>query len=38
MEADWVPGLQRLLEIETSALPALWDADFLFGPKTAAGG
>jgi hypothetical protein len=37
MEADWVPGLQRLLEIETSALPALWDADFLFGPKTAAG-
>jgi hypothetical protein len=37
METDWVPGLQRLLEIDTASLPALWDADFLYGPKTASG-
>jgi hypothetical protein len=37
MEQDWIPGLQRVLDIETSDLPALWDADFLYGPKTAAG-
>ena len=37
METEWVPALQRLLEIETEALPVIWDADFLYGPKTAAG-
>jgi hypothetical protein len=37
MEADWVPGLQRLLEIDATSLPVLWDADFLLGPKTATG-
>jgi hypothetical protein len=37
MEADWVPGMQRLLGIETANLPVLWDADFLFGPKDAGG-
>ena len=30
MEADWVPGLQRILGIATERLPALWDADFLY--------
>jgi hypothetical protein len=34
MESEWTPGLQRLLEIETRDLPVLWDADFLYGPKT----
>ena len=34
MESDWTPGLQRLLDIETAALPVLWDADFFYGPKT----
>ncbi len=33
MEGKWVPGLQRLLEIDTPSLPVLWDADFLYGPK-----
>lgn len=33
MEQDWVPGLQRILEIETDRLPALWDADFLWRPE-----
>jgi len=37
MESDWVPAMQRLLEIDTSSLPAIWDADFLYGPKTEAG-
>lgn len=37
MEADWTPGLQALLNIETAHLPVLWDADFFYGPKTAAG-
>jgi hypothetical protein len=34
MEAEWTPGLQRLLDIDTAALPVLWDADFFYGPKT----
>jgi hypothetical protein len=36
MEA-WVPQMQDLLGIETHALPVIWDADFLYGPKSAAG-
>ena len=34
MESEWVPGLQSLLDIPTASLPALWDADFLYGPRT----
>jgi hypothetical protein len=37
MEADWTPGLARLLDIAPAELPVIWDADFLLGPKTAAG-
>ncbi len=37
MESDWVAGMQRLLDIDTASLPALWDADFLYGPRTQAG-
>lgn len=37
MEDEWTPGLQRLLDIETAALPVLWDADFLRGPASADG-
>ena len=37
MEAEWVPQMQRLLGIETHGLPALWDADFLYGPNDANG-
>jgi hypothetical protein len=37
MESEWVPALQQLLDIETAALPAIWDADFLYGPKTPSG-
>ncbi|HEY2658361.1 MAG TPA: Cj0069 family protein [Caulobacteraceae bacterium] len=37
MEGDWVATMQRLLDIDTASLPVLWDADFLYGPKTATG-
>jgi glutathione synthase/RimK-type ligase-like ATP-grasp enzyme len=30
METDWTPGLQRIFGLDTSSLPALWDADFLY--------
>jgi len=29
--------MMKLLAIDEKNLPALWDADFLFGPKTADG-
>jgi hypothetical protein len=34
MEVEWVPQMQARLEIADDRLPALWDADFLYGPKT----
>jgi len=37
LEQEWVPALQRVLEIDTRSLPVLWDADFLLGPKNASG-
>ncbi len=36
-EGEWVPAMQKLLDIPVSAMPIVWDADFLFGPKTEAG-
>ena len=37
LESEWIPQMQDLLDIATASLPALWDADFLLGPKTPAG-
>jgi hypothetical protein len=37
LESEWLPAMQNVLEIDTNSLPALWDADFLLGPKTPAG-
>ena len=37
LESEWIPQMQQVLEIPTSRLPAIWDADFLYGPKTASG-
>jgi hypothetical protein len=37
MEHEWVPQLQEVLGIDTSELPVIWDADFLYGPKNDAG-
>jgi hypothetical protein len=37
MESEWVPQLQQLLDLDAHSLPVIWDADFLYGPKTASG-
>ena len=37
MENDWTPGLAERLDIDRQSLPIIWDADFLYGPRTAAG-
>ena len=37
MEADWTPQMMQVLNIEAGSLPIIWDADFLYGPRTAAG-
>jgi hypothetical protein len=37
MEADWTPAMLRLLDIDRASLPVIWDADFLYGPKTESG-
>jgi hypothetical protein len=37
LEQDWLPAMQQLLAIDNDALPVIWDADFLYGAKTAAG-
>jgi Domain of unknown function (DUF6815) len=37
MESQWVPELQRVVDVNTQSLPVIWDADFLFGPKSASG-
>ena len=33
LEEEWVPAMQRKLDIATAALPILWDCDFLLGPE-----
>jgi hypothetical protein len=37
MEVEWVPQMKRLLDLDAASMPAIWDADFLYGPKTATG-
>lgn len=37
METDWTPQMMRVLDIDADSLPVLWDADFLYGPRTASG-
>jgi hypothetical protein len=37
MEDDWTPRLMKTLDIDETSLPVIWDADFLFGPRDAAG-
>jgi len=37
LEQDWVPAMQKALDIGTAELPVLWDCDFMLGPKNAAG-
>ena len=37
MEAEWTPQMMEVLGIDAAALPIIWDADFLYGPRTASG-
>jgi hypothetical protein len=37
METDWTPQMVQTLGIDLASLPIIWDADFLYGPRTAAG-
>jgi hypothetical protein len=37
MEAEWTPQMMEVLGLERNLLPIIWDADFLYGPRNAAG-
>ena len=37
MEREWTPRMMELLGIDRTSLPIIWDADFLYGPRTASG-
>jgi hypothetical protein len=37
MEAEWTPQMMQVLGIDAASLPIIWDADFVYGPRTAAG-
>jgi len=37
MEGEWVHQLVEAVRLDASALPVIWDADLLYGPKTATG-
>jgi hypothetical protein len=35
LESEWVPALQREVDLDAELLPVLWDADFILGAKDA---
>ena len=37
MENEWTPQMMAALGINAAALPIIWDADFLYGPRTPSG-
>lgn len=37
MEGEWTPQMLQVFGIDRSALPIIWDADFLYGDRDAAG-
>ena len=37
MEVEWTPQMMATLGIDTPSLPIIWDADFLYGQRTALG-
>jgi hypothetical protein len=37
MESEWTPQMMATLGLDAAALPIIWDADFLYGPRTASG-
>jgi hypothetical protein len=34
MEGEWTPGMMKTLGVTKEELPIIWDADFLYGPRT----
>jgi hypothetical protein len=37
MDDEWIPQMMQVLGIDRASLPIIWDADFLYGPRTDAG-
>ena len=37
METEWVPRMMQTLGLDRASMPIIWDADFLYGPRTASG-
>lgn len=37
MEDEWTPQMMETLGLDEASLPVIWDADFLYGPRDAAG-
>ena len=37
MEETWLPAMLGVLDLTPAVLPAIWDADFLLGPRDASG-
>src|SRR5215813_2863652 len=37
LESEWLPEMCCVLSIDPAELPVIWDADFMYGPKNAAG-
>jgi hypothetical protein len=37
MEEEWTPQMMQVLGLERASLPVIWDADFLYGPRTPEG-
>jgi hypothetical protein len=37
MENEWTPAMREVLDIDAASLPVVWDADFLYGPRTPSG-
>jgi len=37
MEVEWTPQMMKVLGIDAASLPIIWDADFLYGPRSASG-
>jgi len=37
IETEWTPQMMAVLGLDVASLPIIWDADFLYGPRTASG-
>jgi hypothetical protein len=37
MQNEWTAQMMAVLGIDVASLPIIWDADFLYGPRTASG-